>query len=834
MSSTSRDRRKPGGSFCSAVNCSNAFNKDSCKGKHFFRFPSDDSRCQKWVQNCRRADLMGKTTQYLNKSCRLCSDHFEENQFRMPEKKRLNWNAIPTIFTVPNLPKPTTSKRPAPRDRSQHEPPSQKSKLHADTAGVGDREAGEEEIRFAPTTVCENPENETAKVEILKRKISSLRSRLYRRKKKDLKEKLSKKTKTARRPNKSIQDLGRRLSEFFSGATLEFLRTQLRLINRKRHGFRWKDDDKAFALSLYHASPKACRILKQLFLLPSVNTLRKIMQKIRVYPGFNRVILKALQTKILSMPPHSELCSITFDEMALKEAVEYNKEKDEVEGLEDFGSNGRTKYVVNHATVFMARGLISPWKQAVGYALSSGPIKYSDLHSLLLECIESLQNSGLNVKVVIADQGSNNRKMFEACCNVSAENPFFFVNGKKVFVIYDPPHLLKNVRNNLRRNGFLVNGKEVSWAHVKDFYYLDKRNQIRVAPKLTDKHIELPPFAALRVKYAAQVLSHSVASGLALLAASGIFSEDVLSTAHFLENFDQLFNAFNSGNLRSSQKMGHGLSEHSGHHEFLRNALEWLQSISLPPTSRVRKLPCLTGWKMGIRALLLWDDLHTEHGVKFLLTNRLNQDCLENLFSTIRGKGGHGDNPSAQQFRIRLRQTMVDSFFVHSQSSNCKEDYDKSLIALSALMETSQGTGTIECEPAESEGHRECEPAEIEGHLEPTVLEQLYTATSLASSEDCLKHIQENVLSYIAGFIARKMQNKVCEACSDLLVGSKRGIDSEMLITHKQFENIEGEGLIYPSEPLTRLITAAEKSYRDNIEKVLHANKIKMRLTDLD
>ena len=624
-----------------------------------------------------------------------------------------------------------------------------------------------------------------------------------------------------------MDELEEKLSEFFSGATLQFLCNQLRLVDQKQQGRRWKDSDKEFALSLYHASPKAYRILKQLFLLPSISTLRRIMRKIKIYPGFNKTILKALETKVSSMPANSELCCVIVDEMALKEAVEYNQEKDYVEGLEDFGVNGRTKYVANHATVFMARGLIFPWKQTVGYALSSGPIKYSDLHSLLLECIEKLEESGLRVKVIITDQGSNNRKMFEGCCGVNEENPFFFHNGKKIFVVYDPPHLLKNVRNNLRKHGFLVNGEEVSWEHIRHFYNFDKKNPIRVAPKLTAKHMDLPPFAALRVKYAAQVLSHSVASGIALLVSSGIFGQNALPTAHFLENFDQLFNTFNSGNLLSRQKMGHALSERSGHQEFLQSSLEWLQTVR-PTSSRTATLPCLKGWKMAVRALLqLWDHLRTDCGITFLLTNRLNQDCLENLFSTIRGKGGHGDNPSAKQFRIRLSQTMVDSFFLHSHGSNCEEDHDRSLLALGTMTAASQG---IDAEETEAAGAA----SEAEGHLEPKVLNHLCTVTTLALSptDDCL-HVQENVICYIAGFIARKMRGKVCQGCSDTLTGSERGLTSEMLIKHKQFQSSQGEGLVFPSDELASVIKLAENTYRKNIEQFLHTDKIKTRLTDL-
>ena len=53
---------------------------------------------------------------------------------------------------------------------------------------------------------------------------------------------------------------------------------------------------------------------------------------------------------------------------------------------------------------------------------------------------------------------------------------------------------------------------------------------------------------------------------------------------------------------------------------------------------------------------LLWDDMGKQEGVKYLLTSRLNQDCLENLFSIVRAKGGARDNPNAAQFRVALAE----------------------------------------------------------------------------------------------------------------------------------------------------------------------------------
>lgn len=57
-------------------------------------------------------------------------------------------------------------------------------------------------------------------------------------------------------------------------------------------------------------------------------------------------------------PP--ELCvSITFDEMAIKKHVNFNKATDRIEGLT---TNG---HVANQAMVLMARGVASKWKQVI-------------------------------------------------------------------------------------------------------------------------------------------------------------------------------------------------------------------------------------------------------------------------------------------------------------------------------------------------------------------------------------------------------------------------------------------------------------------------------------
>ena len=97
----SKTKQKSLGSYCAVINCHNS--RGNC-ALLIFRFPKDEERCKKWVQNLRREDVRHTP---LNKLChfQLCSNHFEDSQFMNKNTKtKLIWNAVPTLFDVPNPP----------------------------------------------------------------------------------------------------------------------------------------------------------------------------------------------------------------------------------------------------------------------------------------------------------------------------------------------------------------------------------------------------------------------------------------------------------------------------------------------------------------------------------------------------------------------------------------------------------------------------------------------------------------------------------------------------------------------------------------------------------
>lgn len=74
------------------------------------------------------------------------------------------------------------------------------------------------------------------------------------------------------------------LSEYLSGPALEFVSTRVHMGQKKNKW--WSARDKSVALSLFHASPKAYRLIKKIYALPGVNTLRRTTRQVQVYQSF--------------------------------------------------------------------------------------------------------------------------------------------------------------------------------------------------------------------------------------------------------------------------------------------------------------------------------------------------------------------------------------------------------------------------------------------------------------------------------------------------------------------------------------------------------------------
>ena len=256
------------------------------------------------------------------------------------------------------------------------------------------------------------------------------------------------------------------------------------------------------------------------------------------------------------------------------------------------------------------------------------------LHNILLTCIQKILETGLDLRVVVFDQGSNNTSVAKSL-KVTKDQPFFYHNGKKIILMYDPPHLRKNTRKNWKKDGYTLGEDEVMWEHLETLFAEDQKVPLkwRLAPRLTKKHIWIPAFGTMNVRRAAQVLSHSVAAGIYTLLWYNQITPEAAATAEFVETFDGLFNCFNAFSTQGTHPLCRPISSTSDHDAYFSKCKKWLPVLkSRSQTS----LPCLNGWLQNIEGVqILWADLESEFGLKYLMTKRLNQDALEIFYSTI-------------------------------------------------------------------------------------------------------------------------------------------------------------------------------------------------------
>ena len=344
-------------------------------------------RSRKWVIASRRADLEGKPAEKLWGNNTMCEYHFEPICFRKTKalkRKLLTKDAVPTIFNgITNAPPKLQVSRP--KTERQYV-----QRQSATTPSCSDSL----EVEIMP---------ETPQMKYLKRKLSCERSKSNRLRKKitRLSEDSPSGTLQLIRPDQELTFLQETLGKHLPAKASNFVLTQIRISKLPKYGRRWTFSEKSFALTFFHTSRKAYRLLSTIFAMPSPSTLSVAMHNINIRPGICTHLMQLFNIKVKTMNEHEKLCALLVDEIALKKTLNYDPTNDEIEGLEDYGSLGRTHNFADHALVFMIRGLSFNWKQPIGYFLTKGATKAKLLQNLVFQVIKEVFNLGLKLKVNI-------------------------------------------------------------------------------------------------------------------------------------------------------------------------------------------------------------------------------------------------------------------------------------------------------------------------------------------------------------------------------------------------------------------------------------------------
>lgn len=228
-------------------------------------------------------------------------------------------------------------------------------------------------------------------------------------------------------------------------------------------------------------------------------------------------------------------------------------------------------------------------------------------------------------------------------------------------------HMLKLVRNTFGNKGVIYDsdGGEIKWDHLVQLNNYQISQKLHAANKLRTPHIRFYG-NKMKVKIAAQTLSKSVAKSLLLCKGKYfVINENLDPTIKFIEMFNDLFDSLNS-RMFYAAPFAKPISDETkdAHFNLFDKAEKYINGLQIKdPNERNLKKVSLTkstcrtgfvGFLVGINGVRNMYERHiVTKEMRFLMTYKLSQDHIENLFSVIRRRGVCNDNPNCMQFKTR-------------------------------------------------------------------------------------------------------------------------------------------------------------------------------------
>lgn len=174
-------------------------------------------------------------------------------------------------------------------------------------------------------------------------------------------------------------------------------------------------------------------------------------------PGICHATIDSLGEFLTGVGPKDTSVVLMFDSMYLRGLYEYDRFSDSVLGVQAISEEKRSNQRAQCLLVFMVRSIIGGWIQIIGHHFTKAAYPKEDLDKLLKSYLTALTRASIDCKAVICDQEPGHVSLFKSL-GVTRLTPFVRCpsSGKKVYVMYDPPHLLKSARNNLIASEFVV------------------------------------------------------------------------------------------------------------------------------------------------------------------------------------------------------------------------------------------------------------------------------------------------------------------------------------------------------------------------------------------
>lgn len=474
-----------------------------------------------------------------------------------------------------------------------------------------------------------------------------------------------------------------------------------------------------FCISLLSISPRAYRLIRKTFHnhLPTEGTIQSWFSKsdIRGDPGIqndtlNRLgkIAKDFETK----HKRKLLASLVFDEMYIRQQVYWSQNEMEYTGFKNYGEiSGKTveKNIAKQAIVFILNGIDVNFEFPFAYNFIN-ELDKNERRDLLRDVITAITKCGIRITNVTFDGHVSNVPALEMLgahlkWNVTAKKqnikPFIInpVSNEKIFVLLDPCHMLKLVRNRLASCGKFIDPDDntIEWRYIVSLHEYSVKYGLHTH-KLTKKHIDWERHS-MNVRIACETLSDSVANSIQYLMDKNVPDfQGAQPTIDFVRRINKLFDCFNSRHSCDQNIFKRKLSKENNRiiFDFFKDTIKFFTSLKVEVVYYKKDQMAKTDdgddaentknngkekkkkkAKRVIGRIEIHPILHTNHKTAFrgfiidmislkemfniyieeeailksMPTYNLLQDVLEMLFARIRACGGYNNNPNVNQFK---------------------------------------------------------------------------------------------------------------------------------------------------------------------------------------
>lgn len=651
---------------CTVAVCNNSWaktKKDNSRSHiKYFTFPKNEELRKQWIQRCRRD---GK---WNPDSCRVCSEHFHASDFDrdlksellgLPTTRILKKDAIPSLNLGVDR---DTYKEQLSYDREIRKEKRDHKKVVTEMLQDSDicmsnstLSSPSPSVTPPPQTCDENAVALIEEIERLKKELDEERKTTL-----VLNFKLEAAERKLQQHRTKINNLRKELiackkkercahnihNKLVDGLSDIFTKTQIKVLTNKQKRVNWTDKDISAAFTLRYLGKKTYIYMRQKlhYPLPGLSTLEKWASKIdmRNGTGILEDMLGMMKIAAITYGQSDKIAVLQFDEVHVKRAYEYDSLKDEI-----VGPHSRLQAV-------MVRGLFKNWKQLIYVDFDKNMTKI-----ILDNLVSRLAEIGYRVVACVCDMGAANQGLWKGY-EVNPTKTWFYNprTSERIYFFADAPHLLKLIRNWLLDTGFIFsNGKIVSKEPLESLIK-DDNHEIKACHKIDSSHLNCRGTERMNVRKAAELMSHSVATALRHFKLGGD-SSIAENTSEFIEivnNWFDLMNSYSPAHSKVPSKNAYGLKLEE-QDKILKNMCDTINSMTCRG-KRVKQV-FQTAILVSISSLkyLLLDV--QKLGMTYILTHRLNQDSLENLFSQIRSRGGLYDHPTPLNSLYRLRMIIL-------------------------------------------------------------------------------------------------------------------------------------------------------------------------------